>query len=243
MPVELRMRNPIPGDSSHAIVDAYQFGVPDISEKVRLLLISKMISTPVYDELRTKKQLGYVVFGTVFVHASVLELRVVVQGNKELPDVVDRDIESVLARFGTNLRNMSADEFSRWRESIRSTILEKDKNMEQEADRFWSQIVSGTHCFGIRELSSEYLETLSTPSQVADLFDVLNGAGRRKVSVKLFGTGAELGTKSLGPGTAMVELESDSIEQKQRLKRWSTPYPANGICSIHRTAQSGPPPS
>merc|ERR1719265_1637359 len=73
-PIEVRMKNPIPGDKNHATVNSYQFGVPDVSERVKLLLLGKMIANPVYDTLRTKKQLGYVVFGFVTQHIGVLEL-------------------------------------------------------------------------------------------------------------------------------------------------------------------------
>merc|ERR1719350_924792 len=103
-PVEVRMRNPVPGDGNSATLNSYQYGVPDVSERVRMLLIGKMISNPVYNTLRTQKQLGYIVSGFVAEQAGVLELRVLVQGDKELPDRVDVDIEEVIQEFGVKLK-------------------------------------------------------------------------------------------------------------------------------------------
>ena len=103
-PIEVRLRNPIPGDKNHATINSYQHGVANVAERVQLLLIGQMIGNPVYDTLRTKKQLGYVVFGAVDEQINVLELRVLVQGEKEQPDEVDRDIE---ARLRTTKRRWS----------------------------------------------------------------------------------------------------------------------------------------
>merc|ERR1719440_2048428 len=113
-PLEVRMANPIPGDANNAVVNAYQYGVPDVAQRVKLLMLGKMIGNPVYDTLRTKEQLGYVVFGGLMQHLDVLELRVVVQGAKETPDPVNVRIEAVLDDFAHGLKNLTQPEFLKW---------------------------------------------------------------------------------------------------------------------------------
>merc|ERR1719379_3046287 len=132
-PLEVRKANPIPGDANNAVVNAYQYGVPDVSQRVKVLMLGKMISNPVYDTLRTKEQLGYVVFGGMMQHLSVLELRVIVQGEKENPDPIDGKIEDVLNSFATTLHNISDADFYKWRASVRSSMSKDDQNMGQEA--------------------------------------------------------------------------------------------------------------
>merc|ERR1719327_2487871 len=117
-PLEVRMANPIPGDANNAVVNAYQYGVPDVAQRVKILMLGKMISNPVYDTLRTKEQLGYVVFGGMMQHLSVLELRVIVQGEKEAPDPIDGKIEDVLDSFAKTIRNISDSDFHKWRASL-----------------------------------------------------------------------------------------------------------------------------
>merc|ERR1719284_1431748 len=116
-PVQVRMQNPIPNDSNNAVVNSYQFGVPDVADRVKLLMLGKMISQPAYDELRTKQQLGYVVFAIMMPHLTTLQLVMIVQGAKKAPDDIDGRIESVLSNFAHTLHNVSMPEFQSWKAS------------------------------------------------------------------------------------------------------------------------------
>lgn len=185
-PLEVRKANPIPGDANNAVVNAYQYGVPDVSQRVKVLMLGKMISNPVYDTLRTKEQLGYVVFGGMMQHLSVLELRVIVQGEKENPDPIDGKIEDVLNSFATTLHNISDADFHKWRASVRSSISREDQNMGQEADRFWAQIYTDGHCFNKKEMALQFLDSFNTKADLAKEFEALRGQ-HKKVSVRLFG--------------------------------------------------------
>merc|ERR1719378_1440843 len=66
--VEVRIPNPIPGDPNSATLAAYQWGIPTLAEQLKMLLIGDIISDPVFATLRTKHQLGYVVFGHTSFH-------------------------------------------------------------------------------------------------------------------------------------------------------------------------------
>merc|ERR1719498_499273 len=84
--VEVRIPNPIPRDPNSATVAAYQVGIPTMEDRVKLLLLSDIIADPIFGMLRTKHQLGYVVFGYTAFRGSVAEVRVLVQGFREDPD-------------------------------------------------------------------------------------------------------------------------------------------------------------
>jgi secreted Zn-dependent insulinase-like peptidase len=125
--VQVRMANPIPHDSNNAVVNAYQFGVPDVADRVKLLMLGKMISQPAYDELRTKQQLGYVVFAIMVPHLSTLELAIIVQGAKKAPDDIDGRIEGVLDDFSHSLRNFSSIEFLKWKAALHRQLTRRMK--------------------------------------------------------------------------------------------------------------------
>lgn len=245
-PVEIRMRNPIVGDHNSATVNSYQFGVPDVSERVRMMMLGKMISNPVYDKLRTKRQLGYIVFGFVSEQAGVVELRVLVQGEKESPDNVDGYIEEVIDEFGTTLQNMSLAQFTKWKASLRSALHHKDQNMGQEADRYWSQIATDGHCFNRKELALKYLETLQKPADVVQTFEKLRH-GYKKVSVKLFGANVDMDRKaplaanssiavnSLAESTATLQVSGGDAISKRRLMGQASSasfFPTHAACAI-----------
>jgi secreted Zn-dependent insulinase-like peptidase len=246
--IEVRMANPIPKDSNNAVVNAYQFGVPDVADRVKLLMLGKMISQPAYDELRTKEQLGYVVFAVVMPHLSTLELVIIVQGAKKAPDEIDTRIEAVLAKFSQSLRNFSSSQFQNWKASLRSTINKKDENMAQEADRFWSHIASDELCFNRVKLALEFLDSLKKPSEVAAEFERLR-AQPGKVSVRLFGihspinqTQAQSRNVSLGSINASsfatarqtVTVFNDGKAEKKIVEKGQDFWPEDGGCTLHR---------
>lgn len=239
--VQVRMANPIPQDSNNAVVNAYQFGVPDVADRVKLLMLGKMISQPAYDELRTKQQLGYVVFAIMVPHLSTLELAVIVQGAKKAPDDIDGRIEGVLDDFSHSLRNFSSVEFLKWKAALRSTINKKDENMAQEADRIWSHISSDELCFDRQKMALEFLDSLHDPSEVAAEFEKLR-SNPRKISVRMFGAHAVNQTKlglvknasSFAAASSEVVVYDDGQAEKKVVAKAQDFWPDSGICKLHQ---------
>jgi len=62
-PIELRAKNPRDGDPNDVAVVALLHGVKTVESRVKLGLIGKILGTVAYNELRTVRQLGYVVQG------------------------------------------------------------------------------------------------------------------------------------------------------------------------------------
>jgi len=237
--VEVRLANPIPKDANSATINAYQYGVPDVAERVRLLMLGKMISNPAYDELRTKEQLGYVVFALLMPHQNTLEMRVIVQGAKENPDVVDTRIEAVMDSFGHGLHNLSSTEFTNWKASVRSAIAQDDQNMAEECDRFWAQISSDESCFGRRKMALQYLDSFDSPDELAKEFTWFRQKGTKKVSVRLFGDHSlvdkdpKVADNSLN---ALQVVHGDSLAEKVAAGNNQKYWPTESICQMHRPA-------
>jgi len=240
--VEVRMANPIPQDLNNAVVNAYQFGVPDVADRVKLLMLGKMLSQPAYDELRTKQQLGYVVFAVVMPHLSTLQLVMIVQGAKKAPDDIDGRIETVLTNFAHTLKNLSATDFKAWKASLRSTIDSKDKNMGMEADRLWSQIVSDELCFNRKQLALNFLDSFEAPQEVAKEFESMRSQPR-KVSVRLFGGKtlaqqnialAARNTTSLATVRNTMVVYNDGMAEKTAVAKGQEYWPTAGVCRLHQ---------
>lgn len=204
--VQVKMKNPIPGDSDSAIINAYQFGVPDVADRVKMLMIGQMIAQPIYDTLRTQQQLGYVVSGSVASRLSTMELRVVVQGSKEGPEEVDGRIEAVLESFGTDLQSLSHNDFLDWKDSARSMLGENDMNQDQENDRLWSAVTNG-HCFNFREKALSYLDAMNSSDELKQTYRQLRESPR-KVSVRLYGEGTKDKSDKKG-GAKLLQIDAD----------------------------------
>eukprot|EP00747_Dinoflagellata_sp_TGD_P206709 gnl/TRDRNA2_/TRDRNA2_80385_c0_seq1.p1 gnl/TRDRNA2_/TRDRNA2_80385_c0~~gnl/TRDRNA2_/TRDRNA2_80385_c0_seq1.p1 ORF type:complete len:734 (-),score=167.44 gnl/TRDRNA2_/TRDRNA2_80385_c0_seq1:53-2149(-) len=244
-PVEVRLANPIDGDANGAIVNAYQYGIPDISQRVKVGMLGKMIYQPAYDTLRTKEQLGYVVFAYVKQHVNTLELRVVVQGSKKSPDNVNRRIENMLDEFSSSLSRMTLAEFNHWKESARIDLIQEDQNMDQEADRFWSQIIVDDECFDHRKQELEYLKSLQSPDDLVQDFNELR-MSMKKLSVRFFGK-KDIVSRSgknyappeedVRPEEGALVLYSDAAADKEQAARGQKFFSAApGICTTTRHA-------
>lgn len=125
------------------------FFVADRSDQVaraKTLLIDQMVHEPAFDQLRTKEQLGYIVFSSMRVFATVCGFRFLVQSERT-PEYLDRRIEAFLARFGQSLNEMSDTEFEGHKRSLINKRLEKLRNLDQEWSRHWTHISNEYYSF------------------------------------------------------------------------------------------------
>lgn len=111
----------------------------DRALRAKTLLVDQMIHEPAFDQLRTKEQLGYIVFSSLRNFATTCGLRFLVQSEKT-PEYLDRRIEAFLIQFGITLEKMSEKDFEGHKRSLIIKRLEKLRNLDQESSRHWAQI-------------------------------------------------------------------------------------------------------
>mmetsp|Transcript_25433 Transcript_25433/g.46173 ORF Transcript_25433/g.46173 Transcript_25433/m.46173 type:complete len:1008 (+) Transcript_25433:55-3078(+) len=188
--LEIRVPNPIPDDPNSATIVAYQFGIPTLADRVRFSMISGLIDRPVFDVLRTQHQLGYVVFGFVTAHRDILEVRVLVQGFRETPDVVEELIESTVQNLTSQFANLDDKEFEVRKASLRSDLVKPPANLASFAGKFWGQIWDKTYCFDKAQREVRFMDGADFQSS-ASLLDAwkqtVSSKNRKKLAVKLFG--------------------------------------------------------
>lgn len=204
--LEIRVANPIANDPNSATLVSYQLGVPTIADRVHLSMIGEVMDRPVFEALRTERQLGYVVFGYVSMHGPVVEVRVLVQGFRETPDVVEDLIEGTVQNLTARIAGMSDEEFATRKNSLRVGLTQKAATMSQFSNRYWSQISDGDLCFRSRALQLAYLDSaeFSTPAPLLQAWKraIAPAASRKRIAVKLFGAPA--------PGAPAPTLERSS---------------------------------
>jgi insulysin len=114
----------------------------DRSLHAKLGLLGQMTEEPVFDQLRTKEQLGYVVFSGAVVEHSLSECyRVLIQSERS-PEYLESRIDSFLSQYETTLSEMDEEQFEKYKSSLVNKRLEKLKNLTSETNRFISHIMS-----------------------------------------------------------------------------------------------------
>jgi insulysin len=157
------------------------------------------MSEPAFDQLRTKEQLGYIVFTGSTKVGPNLALRVIVQSTKD-PHYLDGRIEAFLVQFRAELAAFSAEKLRENVTAVRELQLERPKNHYDEFSDLYVEIEHGTFLFQRKRLLATALGRLQQEREDKEeplrrllaFFDrhVLAGsATRRKLSSHFYGQG------------------------------------------------------
>jgi insulysin len=110
--------------------------------RAKAFLLDQMTSEPAFDQLRTKEQLGYVVFGELYENNTSINYGITIQGEKA-PGYLEDRIDSFLAGFAKSVATMPKPEFKRYKISAAGGRLKKPNNLKEESSRLWSHIYGG----------------------------------------------------------------------------------------------------
>lgn len=228
--IKIQIANPIVGDTNSVTLLYYQFGVPTLAERVHLAMLQDVISRPVFDTLRTELQLGYIVSGDVVPHQSIVEFRLLVQGTKEDPEIVEDLMELTTRNLTMKIDSLDQSEFETRKHTMRVLLQANDTRMAQTAGRYWGQIWDRTNCFTSREMQLKYINSkdFSSPKALLETWKKIVQPPSRKISVMLFGSG--LGNKlSLCDSTLDTKVVAhvtsrEVIEELQDEDTWPVEY-------------------
>lgn len=138
-----------------------QVGNPvDVKLRATLSLFAQIAHEPCFDQLRTKEQLGYLVFSGARRNVGTMGFRVIVQSERD-SDYLESRIDAFFDQLLHMLKNMKPEEFDAHKRSLINKKLENVKNLAEETNRFWSSIHSGYYDFLGREREVEELQRLS----------------------------------------------------------------------------------
>ncbi|XP_053623263.1 insulin-degrading enzyme [Plodia interpunctella] len=156
---------------------------------VVLELLAQILSEPCFNTLRTKEQLGYIVFSGVRRSGAAHGLRVLVQSLRH-PRALEHRVELFLDGCEELLTNMSEEEFLKHRAALAAQRLEKPKRMSSRASQLWGEISAQVYNFERARVEVEQLNTVSK-SELLDFFMKHISAKspeRRKLSVYVIST-------------------------------------------------------
>ena len=146
----------------------------DIVNEASLELLVHMISEPAFDQLRTKEQLGYIVYSAIKrLNSQYLALHIIVQSSHKDPDYLDQRIESFLVQYRQQLAAMAPEEYQAYVQAVIEKLVEKPKNLNEETEAYWHEIKSAMFWFPRRHVLAKVLrsEAFSTSAHVLEFFD------------------------------------------------------------------------
>ena len=167
----------------------YYLYVGDAADKklrAKVLLLDQLGDELGFDQLRTKEQLGYIVFTGARMFSTTGGYRVVIQSERS-PEYLEERINAFLMTFHEKLESMSQSEFDGHKRSVINKRLEKLKNLSQECNRFYSHISNEYYHFAQADMDVEELRPLTKAEMIEFFNRYINPTSptRTKLSVHL----------------------------------------------------------
>lgn len=173
-----------PKNLNSCIQHVTQLGVYNEELSAKASLFAQMIHEPCFDTLRTKEQLGYVVFSSSLNNHGTANMRILVQSEHTTPFLEWR-IDSFLHGFGTILQGMSDKDFEGHKDALCKTLTQKYKNMREESSRYASAIYLGDYNFTHRQRKAHLVSQLSKPELVEFYENLIIGPKASKLVLHL----------------------------------------------------------
>ncbi|GAA5906121.1 hypothetical protein JCM8208_000637 [Rhodotorula glutinis] len=211
-------RRPVPNplDNNTAVEQfTYVGDLYDDELRARLSVFSTIMSEPLFDDLRAKQQLGYIVSSGARKSIAFMGLRVIVQSERDGPFIESR-INAFWDDFKAKLEAMTDADIEKYKETVISRKLEDHKNMWQESSALWVDIHTGWYDFEQRWRDAETVKKL-TKADLVSFFSTyfFDSADRplHRLSIHLDSqrlTPEALGT--LGPALDKLGVEADPAQ-------------------------------
>jgi insulysin len=145
--------------------------VKNIALRNRLCMIAQIAQEPCFNQLRTREQLGYLVFSGVRRQLSQLAFRLIVQSERD-PTYLENRVLEFLESLREIIVEMTEKEYQSQVDSLVADRLEKHKNLWEEGTKYWADIESGYYEFDDTQTDVAELKTI-TKESLLEFYDSL----------------------------------------------------------------------
>uniref|UniRef100_A0A3Q1BPU8 Insulin-degrading enzyme n=1 Tax=Amphiprion ocellaris TaxID=80972 RepID=A0A3Q1BPU8_AMPOC len=160
----------------------YQTDMQTTHDNMLLELFCQIISEPCFNTLRTKEQLGYIVFSGPRRANGVQGLRFIIQSEKA-PHYLESRVEAFLCTMEKAVEEMNEEAFQKHIQALAIRRLDKPKKLSAECAKYWGEIISQQYNFDRDNIEVAYLKTL-TKENIMNFYKVsIEAPKRHKVSV------------------------------------------------------------
>ncbi|MCW8885965.1 MAG: insulinase family protein, partial [Motiliproteus sp.] len=171
-------------DHNDSAISTYIQGADKaLKTRANYALLGKILSPPFYTQLRTEKQLGYIVFASSMPILEHPGLAMVIQSPSAHPDQLQQHIDSFIESSLPLIESLDAKSLEEYKQGILVELLKKDQNLTDRTSRYWREIDRNYLDFNSREQLAKAIETV----QVEDLIETFKSLNQRKLVVRSAG--------------------------------------------------------
>jgi insulysin len=157
---------PDSNNENSCLVSYYEYGRDEGTDGGKMNLLNKLVmqylQEPTFDQLRTKEQLGYVVFSRPRNTRDIQSAWFLIQSPGKNCEHIRKRLDIHMSKMRQKVRDMTDDEFKTVVGAVMTDISEKDKNLLEAHNRVWgSELASHSYLFDRQERDIALLPTLT----------------------------------------------------------------------------------
>jgi len=194
--------------SNSAILSYFQVGSYNIKEEMILNILNSILHEKVFNQIRTKEQLGYIVGTRVLKLSGVSGFLFIVQSGVKEPVYLDNRIENFIQEiWKEELFHMNKTELDQYKESVQTDLTKPPNSLSDLSSLFWNEITTRDFLFNrsalqLTKLNGTDMSDLITFC-VKYLFDVTT---RRRLSIHVVGDPALLPSPASFPQKEIMDI-------------------------------------
>lgn len=207
------VQNEVHNNSSLEIY--YQCDLQATKSNVLLELFCQIINEPCFNTLRTKEQLGYIVFSGTRRCNGAQGLHFLIQSEKE-PTLLDSRVENFILEVEDYIQSMSDQEFRNHVEALAVRRLDKPKKLSSECTKHWKEILSRQYNFDRDNVEVAFLMTVKKEDILTFYKDLIafKAPRRHKLAVYILSKSMSKTVLEKGINHAVEKAEEDDTNSQ-----------------------------
>ncbi|XP_028768838.1 LOW QUALITY PROTEIN: nardilysin-like [Neltuma alba] len=193
-------------------------GMASTKLKALIDLFDEIVEEPLFNQLRTKEQLGYVVECSPRLTYRVFGFCFCVQSSEYNPIYLQGRIDNFIDGLEQLLEGLDGDSFEHYRSGLMARLLEKDPSLTYETSRFWNQIVDKRYIFDLSKKEAEELRSI-TKKDVVDWYKTYlkqSSPNCRRLVIRVWGCNTDLKDAEAVPKNVQVIGDPEAFKMSSK---------------------------
>ena len=127
-------------NENSSIEIVYQIGQNYDNLNALLCVFCQIVESPFYDKLRTKEQLGYLVFSRSRYDHNIISFSIIIQSSDKDPIFIQMKCEEFFETFLNEIKEMKQEDLLQHIKACMDKNKEKDQQLGEESSRHWNEI-------------------------------------------------------------------------------------------------------
>ena len=157
-----RWQQAMTSEHSDALYAQYWQGKDNtVTEQIRWMVLAQALQTPFFHDMRTERQLGYVVAARYYPQLTVPGLLFLIQSPVKDANALHQLVQQWLQQQLTALQEISTHDFTVYKDAVMQMLQEQTKSLDEETANFWYELALGMKDFDQKAQLQQALSELT----------------------------------------------------------------------------------